>query len=91
MLHTEAMDVLASLESDAPRARFTVHKVNLPDEERRIYLVVLLNKILFWMGYVRQHSSAVSLDGRASMFVGDRGQAKAVSVPILPAAALGPS
>lgn len=75
-LHTEAIDALTMLEGDTPRARFTVHKVDLTDEERRIYLVVLLNKILFWIGYVRQHASAVALDGAASIFVGDRGAGK---------------
>lgn len=75
-LRTEAIDAQTALEGDASRARFTVHKTGLTDAERRIYLVVLLNKILFWMGYIRQHSSAICLDGVASMFVGDRGAGK---------------
>lgn len=75
-LHTEAMFAQTALGGGEPRARLTVFAPDLTEDERRIYLVVLLNKILFWMGYTRLHASAISLDGKASVFIGDRGAGK---------------
>lgn len=75
-LHTEAMFAQTALGGDEPRVRLTVFAAALPENERRVYLFVLLNKILFWLGYLRLHASAVALDGRASVFIGDRGAGK---------------
>jgi hypothetical protein len=75
-LHSEAMFAQTALGPGESRARLTVLATGLTDEERRIYLTVLINKVLFRMGYVRLHASAVSLDGKVSVFVGDRGAGK---------------
>lgn len=75
-LHTEAMSAKTDLDGSAPRARLTVYDPDLSEGERRVYLVVLLNKILFWMGYTRLHASAISLDGMTNVFIGNRGAGK---------------
>lgn len=75
-LYTEAMFAQTALDGSRPHARLNVFVPDLSDDERRIYLVVLLNKILVWMGYTRLHASAISLDGKANVFIGDRGAGK---------------
>ncbi len=75
-IHTEAMFAQTGHEDGVPIARVTVFAENLNLDERRIYLVVLLNKLLFRLGYMRLHSSAVALDGKVNVFIGDRGAGK---------------
>ncbi len=82
-LHTEAMFAQTALEGGVPRAQFTVFAQDLTPDERQIYLVVLLNKILFRMGYMRLHASAVALDDKVSVFIGDRGAGKSSTCAFL--------
>ena len=61
-------------------SRSTLHMVvynqTLPEHERQIYLIVILNKVLFRMGMIRMHASAIQLHGRVAAFTGDRGAGK---------------
>ena len=82
-MHTEAMLAQTALDGDNPRAKFSVIAENLSADERRIYLVVLLNKILFRLGCIRLHASAVSLDDKVSVFIGDRGAGKSSTCAFL--------
>ncbi len=75
-LHTEAMFAQTALGGGESRVRLTVLTTALREDKRHMYLVVLLNKIFFWMGYTRLHASAISLDGKGSIFIGDRGAGK---------------
>ena len=82
-LYTEAMFTRTTFGNGAPRVRLTVMDTSLRMDRRHMYLVVLLNKILFQMGYIRLHSSAVSLDGKANAFIGDRGAGKSTTCAYL--------
>lgn len=75
-LHTETMFAQTSLGDRVPRIRITVLNPDLRKDQRHMYLVVLLNKVFFWMGYTRLHACAVSFDGKANAFIGDRGAGK---------------
>ncbi len=75
-LHTEAMYTQSTSANGVPRVRLMVINTGLRMEKRHMYLVVLLNKIFFQMGYMRLHSSAVALKGKANAFIGERGAGK---------------
>ncbi len=82
-LYTEAMFTRTTFGDGSPRVRLTVMDTTLRMDRRHMYLVVLLNKIFFQMGYIRLHSSAVSLDGKANAFIGERGAGKSTTCAYL--------
>lgn len=75
-LATEMLD--ASLDrSRRPGAwRIVVRDGGHSAEERRTHLSVATHRLLLAAGRVHVHAAAVSLDGRVSVFVGDRGAGK---------------
>ena len=73
-MHTEAMS--GYLDISRSTLRLVVYNQALPNHERQIYLIVLLNKVLFGMGMIRMHASAIQLHGRVAAFTGDRGAGK---------------
>lgn len=75
-LYTETMFAEISWDDGPPRVKLTILDTTLRKDRRHMYLVVLLNKIFFRMGYVRLHASAIVVNGATNVFIGDRGAGK---------------
>ena len=73
---TDALRVSLALDRAPRQIRIEVLEPDLPLPPLTVHFVVVIHKLLFLLDRVVLHAAAVSLNGRTSLFVGEKGAGK---------------
>jgi hypothetical protein len=76
ILRTAAIQAVLIDDARPPRIYLVLDTQQLSQVELRVHLSVVLNSILFELGRLLLHAGSVSLEGRATLLLGDRGAGK---------------